>query len=184
VTRRSDAASLRLFVAADLPGDVEATIRAWQRRELAADARLRLTGSLHVTLCFLGDTPAERVDDIAAALRQVTVPRLPIDLTEALFLPERGRKSVVALRVGDPSGALVRLRSGMSETLVDMRCLRPETRPYLPHLTVARFRRPGHPFSLQNVTVEGVFLPSVILYSSVLEKGGAVHTPLATFPAT
>ena len=33
----------------------------------------------------------------------------------------------------------------------------PEKRPWLPHVTVARFRRPGHPFSLQNVNIPAVW---------------------------
>ena len=59
----------------------------------------------------------------------------------------------------------------------------PERRPYLPHLTVARYRRPGPPFSLQNVTLPRLCLSRLVLYTSVLDRGGAVHTPLAAFAA-
>ena len=181
----TDAASpVRLFVAAGLPADALAAVREWQRSELGGRPDLRVTQALHVTLCFLGDTPAEAVSDIAAALAGVPVGDLEVELGDVIFLPRRGRKSVVALRVEDPSGGLVRIQADMSARLIDLRVLRPEARPYLPHLTVARYRRPGHPFPLQNVNFRRLCLPSVILYSSKLEKGGAVHTPLATFPAT
>ena len=70
-----------------------------------------------------------------------------------------------------------------SDGLSRLRLYVPEKRPWLAHLTIARYRRPGHPFSLQNVTVGPSGLPSVILYASLLERGAAVHTPLASFPA-
>jgi 2'-5' RNA ligase len=183
VTRGGEARR-RLFVAADLPPDALAAVRAWQQAELGARDCLRSTRSLHVTLCFLGDTAERRVDELVSALSSVAVPELPAEFGEPLFLPPRGRASVVAVRIGDPSGAIVRLQAEMSASLVEKGFLQPEKRAYLPHLTVARFRRPGHPFSLHNVNFPGFCLPSVILYSSNLEKGGAVHTPLATFPAT
>jgi len=175
---------LRLFVAADLPPDVLAAVGEWRRRCLAPREELRLAGGLHLTLCFLGDTSSLQVPAIVAALGALAVPALRLALGDVLFLPEKGRKRVVALRLEDPSEGLVRLQREMSEALRRLRLYRPERRPFLPHLTVARFRRPGQAFPLQNVNVQGFGLPAVILYSSVLEKGGAIHTPLAAFPAS
>jgi RNA 2',3'-cyclic 3'-phosphodiesterase len=174
----------RLFVAAPLPEFVSAEVRRWQRSSFSQHPELRTSASLHVTLSFLGDTPGDRVPQIIEALGEVEIPPLAAALGEPLFLPRHGRKTVVALTVVDPSEALVRLQAGISAVLVDLGVLSPSQRAFLVHLTVARFRRPGRPFSLQNVNVEEFGLPSVILYSSVLEKGGAVHTPLATFPAS
>jgi 2'-5' RNA ligase len=175
---------LRLFVACDLPGDGLAAITDWQRAELAPHAELRAVRTLHLTLAFLGNVGAERVPDITGALGALAIPRLEAAVSEPLFLPERGRKHVVALRLDDPSGALVTLQRDVSEALRQIGAYTPEKRPWLPHVTVARYRRPGPPFSLQNVTIGRVGLPSVILYASVLERGGAVHTPLATFPVS
>ena len=174
----------RLFVAAELPAPVRAALRRWQLLSFAAHAELRSSDNLHVTLTFLGDTPADRLPQIVAALNAVEIPPLLVELGEPLFLPRRGLKTVVALQVVDPSEALVRLQSVISEVLIELGVASPASRAFLAHLTVARFRRPAAPFSLQNVNVEPFGLPSVILYSSVLEKGGAVHTPLATFPVS
>jgi 2'-5' RNA ligase len=174
---------LRLFVACDPPREVETRVREWQRRLLAARPELRFAGALHVTLCFLGSVDEGRLPDVTAALHGLTIPALPSGLGDAFFLPQGARKRVVAVRVEDPSGGLVRLQRDMSAALAHKRVYEPERRPWLPHLTVARFRRPGAAFSLQNVNVETFGLPSVVLYSSVLEKDGAVHSPLATYPA-
>ncbi|HMK92233.1 MAG TPA: RNA 2',3'-cyclic phosphodiesterase [Thermoleophilia bacterium] len=172
----------RLFVACDLPPDVLRAVERWQDESLRPHDELRVTGSLHVTLCFLGNVPERRVDDVAAALAGLSFPSLPTALHEPVFLPERGAKRVVALGLDDPSGGLRATQRSVSDALYRLGVYTPEKRPWLAHLTVARYRRPGQPFSLQNVTIEPFGLPSVILYASVLERGGAVHTPLATFP--
>ncbi len=172
----------RLFVACDLPADVAAAIRRWQRAELAYHDELRVSASLHVTLCFLGNVAERRVDEIGAALGALALPALPTALGEPFFLPRHGAKRVVALPLDDPAGALCDTQRSVSDALYRLGVYPPEKRPWVAHLTVARYRRPGHPFPLQNVTNEAFGLPSVILYASLLERGGAVHTPLATFP--
>jgi len=172
----------RLFVACDLPPEAQRAVERWQMEELRPRDELRVNSSLHVTLCFLGGVPERRVDEVAATLAGVRAPALPTALLEPVFLPERGAKRVVALRLDDPSGALRVTQRSVSDALYHLGVYTPEKRPWLAHLTVARYRRPGQPFSLQNVTFEPFGLPSVILYASVLERGGAVHTPLATFP--
>jgi RNA 2',3'-cyclic 3'-phosphodiesterase len=183
--RRPDAeheASRRLFVACDLPAEAATAVARWQAAELAPHEELRVVSTLHVTLCFLGAVPERRVDDVAAALGELRLTALPTALGETLFLPQRGPRRVVAMHLDDPAGTLAATQRSVSDALYDLGVYTPEKRPWLAHLTVARYRRPGQPFSLQNVTIAPFGLPSVILYASVLERGGAVHSPLATFP--
>ena len=172
----------RLFVAADLPAEALAAVAAWQEAELQPHAGLRVVHTLHLTLCFLGNVPRSRGDDITAALRSVALPPLPATLAGVVFLPERGRKHVVALRLDDPGGAIVALQGEISRRLAALKVYRPERRAYLPHVTVARYRHPGPELPLQNVNFPAFGLPRVTLYDSVLARGGAVHTPLASFP--
>jgi len=174
--------SRRLFVACDLPAAAAAAVSRWQAAELEPRDELRVVHTLHVTLCFLGSVPERRVDDVSAALGELWLEALPTALGETLFLPERGPKRVVAVRLDDPAGALAATQRSVSDALYRLGVYTPEKRPWLAHLTVARYRRPGQPFPLQNVNIARFGLPSVILYASVLERGGAVHTPLATFP--
>jgi len=173
----------RVFIACDLPRPVEDAVHEWQRATLSAEAGLRVAHALHITLCFLGDIERERGPDLAAALAPIVMPPIMVTLGDAVFLPERGPKRVLALLVEEPSRELHGVQSAISEALSGTGLYKPERRAYLPHLTVARFRRPGHPFALQNVNVGQFCLSEFILYTSVLEMGGAVHTPLAVFPA-
>jgi 2'-5' RNA ligase len=177
-------ARLRLFVACDLPAGVERAVAGWQRDRLAVRDELRVAASLHLTLAFLGDVDAGRVPDVESILRAVRWRRAECRLGAPLFLPARGMKRVVALGLEEPYGTLRRLRREVSAELAAAGLHEPGRRPWLPHVTVARFRRPGHHFSLQNVNIGAFGVVRMVLYSSDLEPGGAVHTPLADFPAS
>lgn len=184
MTARDAGRPKRLFVACDLPPHVATAVAQWQARELGSHRELRVVGSLHITLAFLGDVTAAAIDDVVAALRPVAFPPFAAALEEPVFLPERGARHVVALRLADPSGGLATLQSRASHALCDAGLYQPPRRPWLAHVTVARFRRPGHPFILQNVNIPEFGVDRMVLYSSLLERAGAVHTPLAEFPAS
>lgn len=176
--------SLRLFVACPLPREVERAVAAWQHDELEGRDEVRVSRNPHITLVFLGDVDRRRLPAVTAAIAAVRFAPIAVSFSGPLFLPPRGPARVVALGVDDPSGALRALQRDLALGLAAAGVHKPEKRPYLPHVTVARYRRPGERFSLQNVTVPEYCLDRVVLYSSLLERAGAVHTPIADFPAT
>jgi 2'-5' RNA ligase len=175
---------LRLFVACDLPPEAERAVQTWQHTELSRRDDLRVVPTVHLTLAFLGGVDAERVPDLEAVLGGIRWRRADCRFKDPLFLPAHGRRRVVALELDDPSGTLRRLQAEVSARLAAAGLYEPEKRAWLPHVTVARFRRPGHPFSLQNVNIGPFGVVRMVLYSSHLERAGAVHTPLADFPAS
>jgi len=174
----------RLFVACDLPGPVEDAVAAWQRTELSPHRELRTVRPLHLTLVFLGDVPDERVPAVEQALGGVRWSGARAAVKGPIFLPAHGRRRVVALELEDEDGGLRAVQAEAVAALEAASLHTPEKRPWLPHVTVARFRRPGHPFSLQNVTIPGFGVVRMVLYSSHLEQAGAVHAPVAVFPAS
>lgn len=175
---------LRLFVACDLPREVERAVAGWQREELGRHDDLRILPALHLTLAFLGSVASARVPDLERVLGGIAWGRAECGFGEPLFLPAHGRRRVVALALDDPAGVLRRLQADVAAGLAAEGLYEPEKRPWLPHVTVARFRRPGHPFSLQNVNIGRFGVVRMVLYSSHLERAGAVHTPVADFPAS
>ena len=175
---------LRLFVACALPESVLRNVAEWQRTQLGTHDDLRLVTSLHLTLAFLGDLPSDALVTLGRALGTVSWSEVRTGVTGPLFLPSHGRRRVVALALADPDGALAALQSEVSGILAQEGLYAPEKRPWLPHVTVARFRRPGHPFSLQNVNIPEFGVVRMVLYSSDLKQAGAVHTPIADFSAS
>jgi 2'-5' RNA ligase len=182
MSRSWSAPSARLFVAFDLPLDVERAVSDWQEAELESRDDVRLAQVLHVTLCFLGDRPQTELPAVVQALETIAFSQLEVRFSEPLFLPERGAKRVLALGLEDDGGLIV-LQREVSQSLAALKVYKPDKRPYRAHLTVARFRRPGHTFALQNVNVPAFHLSQMTLYNSLLQRTGAVHTPLAVFPA-
>jgi 2'-5' RNA ligase len=177
-------ATLRLFVACDLPDVTRREIAAWQQRAFARDPGVRVNHALHITVAFLGSVASSRVDHIADALSGVCFGPAKVEIGAPTFLPARGAKRAVVLPLHEFDGTLSRLQEDVSEALVARGLYEPPGRPWLPHVTVARFRRPGHPFPLQNVTIPQFGVVRMVLYSSLLERAGAVHTPLSVFSAS
>jgi 2'-5' RNA ligase len=182
MSRSWSAPSARLFVAFDLPLEVERAVSEWQDAELGTHDEVRLAQVLHVTLCFLGDRPQTELPAIVQALEAIEFSSPEARFSEPLFLPERGAKRVVALGL-EHEGGLLTLQRDVAQSLAALKVYKLDKRPYLAHLTVARFRRPSRPFALQNVNVPAFHLSQMTLYNSLLERTGAVHTPLAIFPA-
>lgn len=174
----------RLFVACDLPGEVVRALSRWQLHELEGRDDLRATVSMHLTLAFLGDVRKDKVPHVVEALATVPFAPFALKLDEPVFLPRRGAKKIVALSLSDPGGGLRKLQADVSRVLAQTGLFKPGKRPWLPHVTVARYRHGGQPFALQNVNIPQFGVVRMVLYSSLLERAGAVHTPLAVFPAS
>jgi 2'-5' RNA ligase len=174
-----------LFVALDLPASVKQEIAHWQHDQLEAVTQLRVNHALHLTLCFLGNLPTDQIATVVTALQEVRFAPITAVLGEPLFLPSRGAaRRVVALAVSDASGQLSSLQAVTAAALAAAGVYQVPTRPFVAHLTVARYRHPGPALPLQNVNVGEFGLAQMTLYDSVLERDGAVHTPLAVFPAS
>jgi RNA 2',3'-cyclic 3'-phosphodiesterase len=164
---------LRLFVAFPLPRDTAERLAAWRREEFGGvhDARLVPVENLHVTLAFLGSTPRAEIGRIASVLRDVAG-----GASRPVLSPTRYRetRSVGMVVLDDEGGRATTLAGELGAGLERLGVYRRERRPWLPHVTVLRFRRaPRLDPSLPDL---GRVSPSeVALYHSVLRPNGAQH---------
>ncbi len=163
---------LRLFCALTLPDDVVDGLVRWQREELVCDARFVPREHLHITLAFLGSRPADEIEPIAAAVREAASSADgPLVLAAIRY---RETRSVGMLVLDDEEGRAGALALDLHERLERLGVYEPEARPWLPHVTVLRFRRPPR---LRPAPPDlGRFSPSgAALYDSVLRSGGAQY---------
>ena len=165
---------LRLFCALLLPPTAVDGLVAWQTAELAPrGARLRLVSpnNLHVTLAFLGATPAARAGEAAEALREACAGR-----ERPMFALDRYRetKSVAMIALTDEGGRGERIADALFGALEGRDLYRREERRWLPHVTIARFRdRPRLSPSLPEL---GEVAPSdAAVMISRLRPGGAQY---------
>ena len=155
-----------------------AAIASWQQRELSGRGRIVSPSNLHVTLAFLGARPAGELPAIAAALRIAAAdagePRLRLR-------GYRETRSVGMLTFDDEEGRAVSLAERLHGRLEELGVYRREARPWLPHVTVLRFReRPRLDPPLP--ALAEVSPSDAAVYSSVLRSGGAQYEALEVVP--
>jgi len=126
---------MRLFIGIPLATAVFDELRAASAR-LRANAdglRWAMPESWHVTLQFLGNTSPEQYACVVARLRALQSPPVPVCL-EALDCFERAGVLIASIRL-TPELLLLQERV----TTATQPCgFVPETRPFQPHITLAR----------------------------------------------
>jgi 2'-5' RNA ligase len=167
---------LRLFCALRLPEPALDELERWQRAHLGDAGRVVPRAHLHVTLAFLGSTPASELGRVACALEEAAR-----RVGEIVFSPVRYRetRSVGMVVLDDETGEGERLALRLFKRLERLTLYEREKRPWLPHVTVVRFRQPLRlappPPDL------GAFSPSdAAVYDSRLRPSGAQYDVLET----
>jgi 2'-5' RNA ligase len=164
---------LRLFCALRLPEDILDRLEPWQAEHLR-DGRTVPREHLHVTLAFLGGRPASELPAIAAALEAAARGAGEIVLSARRY---RETRSVGMLVLDDASGEGGRLADKLFDGLEALGVYERERRPWLPHVTVLRFR--AAPKLAPPVPDLGSFSPSdAAVYISRLRPSGAQYDVL------
>lgn len=129
--------SMRLFVGIALEAAVQEELSGMRARLRRADDGLRWTApeSWHITLQFLGNSDRNAYECAMARLREIHLAPFTVRLEEPDFFERAG---VFFVRV-HPSSELTALERHVvaATTLCGFT---PETRPYHPHITLARIR--------------------------------------------
>jgi 2'-5' RNA ligase len=169
---------LRLFCALTLPDPVLDALVEWQARELsAAGERIVPRENLHATVAFLGNRPATDASAVAAELAEAAAGAGAIELHELRY---RETRSVGMLVFDDLCGHAGRFALDVFERLERIGVYERERRPWLPHVTVIRFRRP--PRLRPALPGLGEVVPSgAAVYLSRLRPGGAQYVVLESF---
>jgi 2'-5' RNA ligase len=167
---------LRLFCALRLPDATVDELSLWQSETFGNVAGVRILGreQLHVTLAFLGRRPCADVDRVVAALSEAARAAEMPGLRASGY---RETRTVGMLICDDERGAATALAAGLHERLERLGVYERERRPWLPHVTVIRFRerprlRPELPELEPFVTSEAA------VYMSVLRPSGAQYEVL------
>jgi RNA 2',3'-cyclic 3'-phosphodiesterase len=124
----------RLFVAIDFPAAIKLSLSGLCSG--VAGVRWVASENFHLTLRFIGEVDDATAAGIAAALVHVEMPRF------ALRLAGVGQFGGHTLWVGvEESAALTRLHAAIESELENIGLADADTRPYQPHVKLARSRR-------------------------------------------
>jgi len=180
---------MRLFVALETPEAARAALQELivQLEPLTHDARWVRTEGMHLTVKFIGEMTEEKLPALRAALAAVRSPA-PVRMTfRGLGCFPSERRARVLWAGVEASANLPELARDLDSALAPLGVAR-EDRPYVPHLTLARFREPKPQSRLQaeleswktkefGQSETGEFF----LFESKLSPRGAEYRKLETF---
>jgi 2'-5' RNA ligase len=166
---------IRLFLALELSDDTVVDLLQWAEDHLRGGRRV---SNFHLTLAFLGSQPRSALDGIVDVLCREAAATTPFSLEVVRY---RETRSVGMLVLADPSGQATALADRIQRGLERLGVYERERRPWLPHVTVLRFReRPRLDPPLPAVTA---FAPSeAAALLSRLHPSGARYEVLESCP--
>lgn len=181
---------MRLFVALSISLEVRDVFSALLAELRRADPKTRWIdpANLHITLKFIGSVTTEKLPSIEQALTTIAVPRpFDFEFRGLGFFPNERRPAVIWAGIAAPP-ELATLATRIDEVVSTCGIDR-ETRPFAPHLTLARFKQPRLPEALltQAADLQDRFFAQQSvgefrLMESRLKSSGAEYTTLRAFP--
>jgi RNA 2',3'-cyclic 3'-phosphodiesterase len=168
---------LRLFLGLRVPAGWASELAAWQERELGG-GRIVPPSNLHVTLAFLGRRPHRDLEPVVGALREAVAGVLRPSLSVERYRETRAAGMLV---LRDADGGATALAGDVQARLEALGVFRRESRPWLPHVTVLRYRTP--PRLRPPLPQVGDLVPSdAAAYLSRLHPSGARYEVLESVP--
>jgi 2'-5' RNA ligase len=142
--------------------------------------------NLHLTLKFLGDVPVSGIDALSIAAQRAAQTAAPCELIigGCGAFPSSGQPRVLWIGIQDPAGQLEKLHQSIEDECAAAGFAR-EAKPFHPHLTVARLRRPHGARELAALHKEIGFAPlsfkasEFCVFRSELRSSGSRHTVIS-----
>ncbi len=178
---------MRLFVALDLPPPLRQHLSLLAGQGLAG-ARWVPPENYHLTLRFIGETPAWQAEEIDHALASLRAPGFSLSLA-GLGLFEKGGRSTALWAGVKRTPPLEHLRAKI-ETAMQRIGLPPERRRFAPHVTLARVdavpqAKLVHYFQMHSLfRADPAAIEHFTLFSSRLGKDRAVYDAEAEYGLT
>ena len=173
----------RLFSGLELPDDV---------RDQLSDLEVPLPGAswieednLHITLRFAGDIDNRLAHEFAEELSRIEIDVFELALEGVHILGGKDPKFLFAgLRASPPLEALARAHERAARSVG----LPPETRPFKPHITLARLRNASIPDLTQFLQTHALLrsrpflIEEFVLFSSRPKTGGGPYAIEEAYP--
>jgi len=184
---------IRSFLAFELPFDIKNEVARISAniQKGGLYAGWVKPGNIHLTMVFLGDMAERDMPAIIASTDNALKGTTPFDISLSgmgLF-PDIRRPRVMWLGLNGEMERLSALRDRLQAPLAPFG-VEQEKRPFTPHLTLARFRRPVKDATLlirlidkyRDIAGPEGRLDELVLFKSDLRQGGSVYTKIHTWP--
>ena len=180
---------VRSFIAVEIPDGLKRGLGQLQdrlRERNPAAVKWVAPAGIHLTLKFLGGVAAGRIGEITAAMESAVRGISPIRLeVEGLgVFPNPGRVQVAWVGLGGEVDKLAQIQQRVESNLAELDFAR-ESRPFAPHLTLARLHNGASPAERQRfgqIIAETKFefgshikVGAISLMKSQLTPAGAIY---------
>ncbi len=183
---------MRLFIGIGLSPDCRRAIAGavFPLREKGVPVSWTPEHNLHLTLKFLGETPASRVNELAGLMEKAGrgIPPFMLRVEEAGAFPSLRAPRILWIGIREPLELVRKLHQNMENALSGAGFPRDE-RPFHPHVTVGRVRgrvAPGwgesYASAVSGVVFDTVSVASYRVYESRLSPSGANYSVLREVP--
>ena len=135
---------IRSFIVIELPDELRLELDQLEARLKSGKQRWVKwvnPNSIHLTLKFLGNITTDRVDGITRAIEEAArgIPPFRLEVKDLGVFPNLKRVQVVWVGVSGEVDKLSQLQQRLESNLEHLG-FAPESRPFTPHLTLARLR--------------------------------------------
>ena len=185
---------VRSFIAIELPDELKLGLTQLQAR-LKLDKQPGVKWvepySIHLTLKFLGSVPIDRIGDITRAIEEAAqgIPPFHLEVVNLGVFPNLRRVQVAWVGISGQLDKLGQLQQGIESNLARLG-FAPESRPFTPHLTLARLRQQVSQEERQRFgqliggtkfeVVYAIEVDTISLMRSQLTREGAIHTRIGS----
>jgi len=185
---------VRSFIAIELPDELKTgLIRLQERLKTGAQYPVKWVNpnSIHLTLKFLGNIPVDTTGDITRAMETAAQGISPfhLEVKDMGVFPNLKRVQVIWVGVSGEIDRLGQLQQLIEASLTPLG-FTPESRPFTPHLTLARLRDRASPDERQRVgqliastrfeTTYNITADAINLMKSQLTREGAIYSRISS----
>ena len=186
---------IRSFIAIELPDELKLGLTQLEARlKLGKQPWVKWVDpySIHLTLKFLGSIAADRISEITGAMEGAIrgIPPFHLEVKDLGVFPNLRRVQIAWVGIGGEIDTLGQLQQRIESNLVPLG-FASESRPFTPHLTLARLRNQASLDERQrfgqlitNTRFEAAYtieVDAINLMRSQLTREGAIYSRISLF---
>jgi 2'-5' RNA ligase len=185
---------IRSFIAIELPDELKAELVQLEARLKSVDqpfVKWVDPYSIHMTLKFLGNVSASSIGEITRAMEEATrgVSSFNLQVGDLGVFPNLRRVQVAWVGLSGEIDKIARLQQRIESSLTPLG-FTPESRKFVPHLTLARVRNQASLNERQRLgeliastsfkAVHNIKVDSISLMKSQLTRQGAIYSRISS----